>query len=48
MHNGFYPSTEQGLQTLVTIPTISPLPKHYQEGGYMKRIPKDAWGNPYI
>lgn len=49
LHNGFYPSTEQGLQALVTSPTTPPLPtKHYQEGGYLKRVPNDAWGNPFV
>ena len=27
MHNGFYPSTQQGLEALVTAPTTSPVPK---------------------
>ena len=48
MHNGFYPSTQQGLEALVTAPTTSPVPKHYQEGGYLKKVPDDPWGNPYV
>lgn len=49
MHNGFYPSTEQGLEALVTPPTIPPLPtKNYQDGGYLKIVPNDAWGNPFV
>ncbi len=48
MHNGFYPSTQQGLEALVTAPTTSPVPKKYQDGGYMKKVPEDGWGNPYI
>ena len=48
MHNGFYPSTAQGLEALVTAPTTSPVPKRYADGGYMKKIPDDPWGNPYI
>lgn len=47
MHNGFYPSTEQGLQALVTAPTSLPVPNHYNEGGYLKRVPNDAWDNPF-
>ena len=47
-HNGFYPTTFQGLKALVTKPTIGPEPKNYQEGGYMKKIPLDSWGNPFI
>ena len=48
MHNGFYPSTEQGLQALVTAPTIPPVPNHYNEGGYLKKVPNDAWGNLFV
>ena len=48
MHNGFYPSTQQGLEALVTAPTTSPVPKRYADGGYMKKIPDDPWGNPYV
>lgn len=48
--NGFYPSTEQGLEALVEMPSIGNIPKNYREGGYLesKIIPKDAWKNPYI
>ena len=48
LHNGFYPSTQQGLEALVTAPTTSPVPKRYQQGGYMKKVPLDPWGNPYV
>ena len=48
LHNGFYPSTQQGLEALVTKPSTSPVPKRYAEGGYMKKVPDDPWGNPYI
>ncbi len=48
MHNGFYPSTQQGLDALVSAPTTSPVPKHYQDGGYLKKVPEDPWGNPYV
>ena len=48
MHNGFYPSTQQGLDALVTAPSTSPVPKHYQNGGYLKKVPDDPWGNPYV
>ncbi len=48
MHNGFYPSTQQGLDALVTAPTTSPVPKRFAEGGYLKKVPEDPWGNPYV
>jgi len=50
LDNGFYPSTEQGLKALVEKPTTGKIPENYAEGGYLekKRVPLDAWGNPYI
>ena len=48
MHNGFYPSTSQGLDALVTAPTTSPVPRRYADGGYLKKVPDDPWGNPYV
>ena len=47
-HNGFYPTTEQGLEALVTKPKTDPQPENYAEGGYLKRVPMDPWGNPII
>ena len=23
------------------------MPRNYQEGGFIKRLPEDPWGNPY-
>jgi len=47
LDNGFYPTTEQGLQALVEAPGDA---KHWREGGYLekKQVPKDGWGNPYL
>ncbi len=42
-----YPATEQGLQALATQPTIAPLPPNWKGGGYVERLPRDPWGNPY-
>lgn len=42
-----YPTTEQGLQALVQKPTIAPAPTNWQSSGYVERLPKDPWGNPY-
>jgi general secretion pathway protein G len=47
LRNNVFPTTEQGLDALVTVPTIDPIPKNYQEGGFIKRLPEDPWGNPY-
>jgi general secretion pathway protein G len=43
-----FPTTEQGLEALVSIPTIEPIPRSYPEGGIIKRLPLDPWGNDYI
>ncbi|WP_448549576.1 type II secretion system major pseudopilin GspG [Thalassotalea fusca] len=42
-----YPTTEQGLEALVSETDIEPLPKRFPDGGYIKRLPKDPWGNDY-
>ncbi|MFQ6079605.1 MAG: type II secretion system major pseudopilin GspG [Thermodesulfobacteriota bacterium] len=48
LDNGVYPSTEQGLEALVTKPTIGVIPKDWKEGGYLDKAPKDPWGNPFV
>ncbi|MCF7936097.1 MAG: type II secretion system major pseudopilin GspG [Synergistales bacterium] len=48
LDNGFYPSTEQGLEALVSKPDLPPEPNNYPDGGYMKKTPTDPWGNPYV
>ena len=40
LDNGFYPSTEQGLEALVTRPAIGKTPKNYPANGYITKIPK--------
>ena len=47
LDNQRYPSTEQGLQALVARPTSAPLAPNWKSGGYVERLPKDPWGNPY-
>jgi len=47
LDNYFYPTTEQGLEALVHKPDGEPEPRNYPEGGYLPRLPKDPWGNPY-
>jgi len=47
LDNGFYPSTDQGLQALVTRPTTQPTPSNWKQGGYLERLPKDPWGGDY-
>jgi general secretion pathway protein G len=43
--NGFYPTTEQGLQALVTQPQNDPRPTRWYQ--LFKQVPKDPWGNDY-
>ena len=47
LDNFVYPTTDQGLEALVTKPSGSPEPKNYKKGGYVKGVPKDPWGNEY-
>jgi len=48
LDNGFYPETEQGIEALVQAPEIGRIPKNYRKEGYIDRVPKDPWANPYI
>ena len=47
LDNQRYPTTEQGLQALVAKPTSAPVPPNWKAGGYVERLAKDPWGNPY-
>ncbi len=49
LDNGRYPTTDQGLQALLTRPTIEPMPSNWKQGGYLERstVPVDPWGEPY-
>jgi general secretion pathway protein G len=49
MDSGHFPSTEQGLDALVSEPVSEPAPRNYPPGGYLKggRVPRDPWGEPY-
>jgi general secretion pathway protein G len=48
LDNGDYPTTEQGLESLVEKPSIGKIPKKYPDKGYLPKIPKDPWGNDYV
>ena len=47
LDNFVYPSTDQGIEALVDKPTGGTIPKNWKEGGYLKDLPEDPWGNPY-
>lgn len=45
MDNAHFPTSEQGLQALITAPAEA---RNYPAGGYIKKgLPVDPWGNPY-
>jgi general secretion pathway protein G len=46
LDNYKYPSTDIGLQALVQRPN-DPTVRNWREGGYLRRISLDPWGNPY-
>ena len=50
LDNGVYPSTEQGLEALVTPPSVGELPRSWRKGGYLEKgkVPKDPWNNEFI
>ena len=47
LDNQRYPTTEQGLQALITKPATGPEAKGWKTGGYLDKLPKDPWGYPY-
>ncbi|MEN5363122.1 MULTISPECIES: type II secretion system major pseudopilin GspG [Brevundimonas] len=42
-----FPTDQQGLQALVAPPAGLTQPERYREGGYVRRLPEDPWGNAY-
>jgi general secretion pathway protein G len=44
---GNYPSTAQGLAALRERPATASVTRAYPEGGYLKELPLDPWGQPY-
>ncbi len=49
LDNGRYPTTEQGIVSLLEKPTATPAPNNWN-GPYLKKkkIPKDPWGREYV
>lgn len=43
--NYAFPTTDQGLEALVSKPSGDPTPKNWRQ--YMKKTPIDPWENPY-
>ena len=46
LDNFNYPSTDQGLEALVNRPSGDNA-RNWREGGYIKKLNKDPWGNEY-
>jgi general secretion pathway protein G len=47
LDNSFYPTTDQGLASLVTKPTSNPTPRNWKSDGYLRQLPVDPWGENY-
>lgn len=47
LDNLYYPTTDQGLAALVSRPATDPAPANYATNGYIDRLPRDPWGEPY-
>jgi general secretion pathway protein G len=49
LDNGRFPTTDQGLQALVAVPTAGAPARNFNPSGYLdkKRVPGDAWGMPF-
>lgn len=49
LDNGRYPTTEQGLRSLIERPGTEPQPANWKQGGYLERssVPRDPWGKEY-
>ena len=47
LDNQRYPTTEQGLKALIEKPTSGPAANGWKSGGYVDKLQKDPWGNPY-
>lgn len=46
LDNFRYPTTDQGLDALVSPPDMQPLPENWNR--YMNKIPLDPWGNEFL
>ena len=43
-----YPTTDQGIDALVSPPADLKRPYLYPKDGYIAKLPLDPWGNPYM
>ena len=47
LDNLTFPDPQAGLQALVAPPDGLTRPERYRQGGYVRRLPEDPWGNSY-
>jgi general secretion pathway protein G len=47
LDNFHYPSTDQGLEALVSAPSGFPEAKNYNANAYLRKIPVDPWGTEF-
>ena len=47
LDNGMYPSTEEGLQALLSNPDADKYP-NYSSNPYLEKLPKDSWKTPFV
>lgn len=47
LDNFRYPTTAQGLSALVASPQLEPRATNWNADGYLRKLPKDPWGQPY-
>ena len=48
LHNGGYPTTDQGLEALRERPASPPVPDNWRGPYLRKDVPRDPWGNAYV
>lgn len=48
LDNFTYPTTDQGLEALVSAPSELASSANYKQGGYIRKLPTDPWGSAYL
>ncbi|MEM7540233.1 MAG: type II secretion system major pseudopilin GspG, partial [Pseudomonadota bacterium] len=48
LDNFSYPTTDEGLEALVSRPDTLKPGARWKDGGYFDQLPKDPWGNDYV
>lgn len=48
LDNSNYPSSDQGLDALVSEPSGFPEARRWNSDGYLKKLPVDPWDEPYL